>query len=111
MAETKLFLGASQLASMFEVDPKSIHNWVDRGLIPGKRTPGGHLRFDPVEVRNACEGRGELVPSRLVAFIAGDVSAAPAAKPFLKRASVEELTTELTRRGLRVSVEAAAVPA
>ena len=49
-------LTASDLATLCEVDLKTIHNWVDRGRIAHFRTPGRHLRFraaDVAEVGNA----------------------------------------------------------
>jgi excisionase family DNA binding protein len=36
---------ASQVATIWGVDLKTVHNWVDRGDIEAFRTPGRHLRF------------------------------------------------------------------
>lgn len=36
---------ASQVAKIWGVDLKTVHNWVDRGDIEAFRTPGRHLRF------------------------------------------------------------------
>jgi excisionase family DNA binding protein len=36
---------ASHLARICGVDVKTVHHWVDAGLIPHFRTPGRHLRF------------------------------------------------------------------
>lgn len=36
---------ASQVATLWGVDLKTVHNWVDRGDIEAFRTPGRHLRF------------------------------------------------------------------
>lgn len=36
---------ASQVASIWGVDLKTVHNWVERGDIEAFRTPGRHLRF------------------------------------------------------------------
>lgn len=36
---------ASRLARICGVDVKTVHHWVDAGLIPHFRTPGRHLRF------------------------------------------------------------------
>ena len=36
---------ASQLARICGVDVKTVHHWVEAGLIPHFRTPGRHLRF------------------------------------------------------------------
>lgn len=96
------FLRASQLAAIFDVDLKTIHNWHDRGQIPGTKTPGRHLRFDAVEVKEACERQGIGVPPKLIAFIAGDQTHAPPPRGYLQRASTDSLKNELTRRGFRV---------
>lgn len=36
---------ASQVANIWSVDLKTVHNWVERGDIEAFRTPGRHLRF------------------------------------------------------------------
>lgn len=36
---------ASQVASIWDIDLKTVHNWVERGDIEAFRTPGRHLRF------------------------------------------------------------------
>jgi excisionase family DNA binding protein len=36
---------ASQVASIWNVDLKTVHNWVERGDMEAFRTPGRHLRF------------------------------------------------------------------
>jgi phage terminase Nu1 subunit (DNA packaging protein) len=36
---------ASQVASIWEVDLKTVHNWVEKGDMEAFRTPGRHLRF------------------------------------------------------------------
>ncbi len=40
---------ASELATAFGVDRKTIHVWVGKGL-PASKTLGGHLRHDPLDV-------------------------------------------------------------
>lgn len=36
---------STEVAQLLQVDPKTIHNWVERGQLDGFRTPGNHLRF------------------------------------------------------------------
>jgi excisionase family DNA binding protein len=58
-------LTASDLASLCEVDLKTIHNWVDRGRIPHFRTPGRHLRFRAADVAEFLRTWGYAVPREL----------------------------------------------
>lgn len=58
-------LTASDLASLCEVDLKTIHNWVDRGRIPHFRTPGRHLRFRAADVAEFLRAWGYTVPREL----------------------------------------------
>lgn len=60
----KLFT-ASDLATMCEVDLKTIHNWVDRGRISHFRTPGRHLRFRAADVVDFLRTWGYDVPRAL----------------------------------------------
>jgi excisionase family DNA binding protein len=43
-------LSATQVARFCGVDLKTIHNWANKGKIPGTRTAGRHLRFRPLDV-------------------------------------------------------------
>lgn len=52
----------SELARWCNVDIKTIHNWVERGLLPAGRTPGNHLRFKPADVKALLERMGAPVP-------------------------------------------------
>lgn len=66
-------LTASEVAELFSVDPKTIHNWVGAGKLKGWRTPGRHLRFDVTEVADACTRMGRDVPRWLADAVAGAV--------------------------------------
>ena len=37
-------LSTFAVASLLEVDPGSVVNWVDEGMLKAHRTPGGHRR-------------------------------------------------------------------
>lgn len=58
-------LTASDLATLCEVDLKTIHNWVDRGRIAHFRTPGRHLRFREADVAGFLRTWGYSVPREL----------------------------------------------
>jgi excisionase family DNA binding protein len=58
-------LTASDLASLCEVDLKTIHKWVDRGRIEHFRTPGRHLRFRAADVAEFLRTWGYSVPREL----------------------------------------------
>lgn len=58
-------LTASDLATLCEVDLKTIHNWVDRGRIAHFRTPGRHLRFRAADVAEFLRAWGYNVPREL----------------------------------------------
>jgi excisionase family DNA binding protein len=58
-------LTASDLATLCEVDLKTIHNWVDRGRIAHFRTPGRHLRFRAADVADFLRAWGYAVPRDL----------------------------------------------
>jgi hypothetical protein len=59
------FLGANDIARLAQVDLKTIHNWVDRGVLPCFRTPGRHLRFRPEHVASFLRAWGYAVPASL----------------------------------------------
>ncbi|WP_150251200.1 BldC family transcriptional regulator [Nocardiopsis deserti] len=44
-------LTVAEVGDLFRVNPRTVNRWVAQGRIPVVRTPGGHLRFDPAEVR------------------------------------------------------------
>ncbi len=58
-------LTAGDVSRALKVDLKTVHNWVQRGLLHGSRTPGGHLRFLRTEVIRFLRRRGRPVPQEL----------------------------------------------
>lgn len=58
-------LTAGDVSRSLKVDLKTVHNWVQRGLLHGSRTPGGHLRFLRTEVIRFLRQRGRTVPGEL----------------------------------------------
>ena len=63
---------ASQLASICDVDLKTIHNWCDRNDpdepagLESQRTVGGHLRFTHVAVLRFLTRWGYPIPNELL---------------------------------------------
>ncbi len=82
-------LSATQLARFCGVDLKTIHNWANRGKVPGTRTRGRHLRFRPLDVVDFLRTYGFEVPEGLrhiklrVLAIDADVSFLGEAKKLL----------------------------
>lgn len=60
-----LYLTASRMAALCEVDLKTIHNWVERGKLKAFRTPGRHLRFVRKDAVAFLEAQGYTVPEEL----------------------------------------------
>lgn len=60
-------LTSGELAGLLRVDLKTIHNWVNRGHLLGRRTSGRHLRFDRVQVVRFMRSYGYPVPDSLTA--------------------------------------------
>ena len=58
-------LSTFDIAEMLGVDPGSVANWVDRGLLKAHRTPGGHRRIDPNDLRDFLRKQKMPVPSEL----------------------------------------------
>ena len=50
-------LTAGEVAALIRVDPKSVTRWVKEGRITSVRTPGGHHRFRPADVRAQLNGQ------------------------------------------------------
>lgn len=43
-------LTPAEVAQLFQVDPKTVSRWADKGLVPSTRTLGGHRRFRESDV-------------------------------------------------------------
>lgn len=65
-------LKVGDLASLFGVNERTIHNWCDPGRIrsgdpiPHWTTPGGHKRFDPRSVLEWARARAYRIPPELL---------------------------------------------
>jgi excisionase family DNA binding protein len=40
-----------EVARLFRVNPRTVTRWARKGRIPSVLTPGGHHRFDELEIR------------------------------------------------------------
>jgi CheY-like chemotaxis protein len=58
-------LSASDVARFCQVDLKTVHNWVERGLVRHFRTPGRHLRFRRQDAVDFLRRYGYPVPAEL----------------------------------------------
>lgn len=56
-------LTPGEVAEMFRVDPKTVTRWAVQGRITSVRTPGGHRRFRPAEIRALLRGEPKGGPS------------------------------------------------
>jgi len=54
---------SGDVARLLEVDLKTVHNWVSRGHVDGRRTEGRHLRFSRSEVVRFMRRFGYPVPT------------------------------------------------
>ena len=62
---SRSFLTTTDLATICEVDLKTIHNWADKGKLQHFRTPGRHLRFEREHVVEFLKHFGYPVPKEL----------------------------------------------
>lgn len=58
-------LTSGDISRLLQVDLKTVHNWVGRGQIQGRRTEGRHLRFARPEVVRFLRSVGQPVPAFL----------------------------------------------
>ena len=49
-ADLDAMLTPREVASLFDVTPKTIARWDEAGILAGERTPGGHRRFPAAAV-------------------------------------------------------------
>jgi excisionase family DNA binding protein len=106
-------LTASDLASLCEVDLKTIHNWVDRGRIPHFRTPGRHLRFRAADVAEFLRQWGYSVPRELARASSKSVMVVGSrdVHAFVKRAIGEGVPSRVAEHAYDALILAGAEPA
>jgi excisionase family DNA binding protein len=65
MQAVKSNLSTFAIAKMLHVDPGSVANWVDRGMLKAYRTPGGHRRISREDLAEFCRAHGMPIPKEL----------------------------------------------
>jgi excisionase family DNA binding protein len=50
MPAPRPWLTSGQAARLFHVSPKTLTRWARKGLLPHRRTLGGHRRYDPEHI-------------------------------------------------------------
>jgi CheY-like chemotaxis protein len=58
-------LSTFAIAKILHVDPGSVANWIDQGLLTAHRTPGGHRRVAPDNLVAFLKGHQMPVPDEL----------------------------------------------
>lgn len=65
---SKQWLTLGEASQLLGVHPTTLREWVDAGMIPAFRTPGGHRRFDVRDLQTFLQQRRSLPPSRELAM-------------------------------------------
>lgn len=58
-------LTSHEVGELLQINPSSVVKWVNDGLLPAYRTPGGHRRIKPGDLVNFLRGHGMYVPAKL----------------------------------------------
>ena len=82
------FLTTHQIAGLLGVSERTVANWIDRGHLDAFRTPGGHRRVSPANLRTFLVNRGIPIPEELsevtrILIVEDDVLVADALKGYL----------------------------
>lgn len=62
---TKGFLSSYRVAELVRVSPSTVLSWIDQGLLPAHRTPGGHRRVSEAALCRFLRDRGLPLPPAL----------------------------------------------
>jgi excisionase family DNA binding protein len=60
-----MLLTSHQVGELLQVDPSSIVKWVNDGILPAFRTPGGHRRIRSADLLTFLRGHGMYIPDAL----------------------------------------------
>src|SRR3954469_22870857 len=66
MAMTNAFLTSHAVAELIGVSPSTVLSWIDKGLLPAFRTPGGHRRVEPTALVEFLRAHQMPVPRTLL---------------------------------------------
>ena len=61
------FFTSHEVAALVQVSPSAVLRWIDQGLLPAFRTPGGHRRIPAAELLEFLRSHQMPVPGELVA--------------------------------------------
>lgn len=64
MARNRIYT-TFDIGNMTGTDPTTVHKWIDRGLMKGFRTPGGHRRVTGQHLRAFLVAHGMPIPEEL----------------------------------------------
>lgn len=59
------FFTSHEVANLVQVSPSAVLRWIDQGLLPAFRTPGGHRRIPAVELVEFLRSHQMPVPGEL----------------------------------------------
>ncbi|MEW6583590.1 MAG: helix-turn-helix domain-containing protein [Actinomycetota bacterium] len=110
------YVSVSVAARMLGVSPSSLRAWAAAGLVPHRRTTGGHRRFEPSELEEWLAQRGGAPPAAPAPhappeLLATRIDALPALAEAIRGTEAEvadSVDAELATAGTRASVRAAA---
>ena len=63
---TNAFLTSHAVAELIGVSPSTVLSWIDKGLLPAFRTPGGHRRVEPSALLEFLRAHQMPVPRTLL---------------------------------------------
>lgn len=64
-AKTITYLKCGDVAKICQVTRRTVYNWVVKHDMPCHSTPGGHLRFSPIDLRNWFYEKDMPIPHAL----------------------------------------------
>lgn len=98
---------ASQVATIWGVDLKTVHNWVERGDIEAFRTPGRHLRFRRRALLHLLRRYDKSIPTDLAPHRPKALVVAPEGSPLdgLAETFAQRFDVSLVRDPVRALAE------
>lgn len=65
LSDPDCLLTSHEVGELLQINPSSVVKWVNDGLLPAFRTPGGHRRIKPADLVAFLKGHGMYVPPKL----------------------------------------------
>lgn len=63
--DSESLLTSHEVGELLQINPSSVVKWVNEGLLPAYRTPGGHRRIKPIDLFTFLKSHGMYVPAVL----------------------------------------------